>query len=125
MRVMRRNAFTLVELLVVIGIIGLLIGIMTPVLGRAKRVAARTLCATNLRQIGVSLRAYLNDTNDVFFYRHVTNLPSIAPDRARDQHRNRPEFLGVTDGQPDVRFRGCGGESEHDDIGGQASGFGR
>jgi prepilin-type N-terminal cleavage/methylation domain-containing protein/prepilin-type processing-associated H-X9-DG protein len=77
---MRRNAFTLVELLVVIGIIGLLIGIMAPVLGRAKRVAARTLCATNLRQIGVSVRAYLNESDDVFFYWGVTNLPSIAPD---------------------------------------------
>jgi prepilin-type N-terminal cleavage/methylation domain-containing protein/prepilin-type processing-associated H-X9-DG protein len=90
MRLMRRNAFTLVELLVVIGIIGLLIGIMTPVLGRARRVAARTLCATNLRQIGVCVRAYLNDSNDVFFYLGVTNLPSIAPDT--------PTFWGILRG---------------------------
>jgi prepilin-type N-terminal cleavage/methylation domain-containing protein len=84
---MRRKAFTLVELLVVIGIIGLLIGILTPTLSRARRVAQRTVCGTNLRQIGVAVRAYLNDSNDVFFFRGVTNLPSLLPDA--------PTFTGI------------------------------
>jgi prepilin-type processing-associated H-X9-DG protein/prepilin-type N-terminal cleavage/methylation domain-containing protein len=61
----RRTAFTLVELLVVIGVIALLIGILLPMANKARAMAIRATCRANLRSIGVGLRAYLDDYSDI------------------------------------------------------------
>ncbi len=59
-----RRAFTLVELLVVIGIVAVLLGILMPALSLAREQSRRTACLANLRSLGQGLFLYANSFRD-------------------------------------------------------------
>jgi prepilin-type N-terminal cleavage/methylation domain-containing protein len=64
--VFRRFGFTLVELLIVIGIIAALIAILLPTLNRAREEARRIKCLSNVRQLSLSWMMYANDNKGRF-----------------------------------------------------------
>ena len=74
-----KGGFTLIELLVVVSIIALLVSILLPALNNARQAAKRTVCASQVRQIGLSMLSYLSDNNDTYMYYSDTFLP-IWPD---------------------------------------------
>ena len=68
-----RPAFTLVELLVVIGVLALIASLLLPAVSAAREAARRTHCLNNLRQIGLAMEQYLDRTGR---FPHVSILPS-------------------------------------------------
>jgi len=62
--VRKRKGFTLIELLVVVAIIALLISILLPSLARAREIAKRAVCASNMRGVGQGMKVYANDNFD-------------------------------------------------------------
>ena len=66
MRHTQKRGFTLVELLVVIGIIALLISVLLPVLSKAREAGNRVKCSANLRAIGQGIALYLAESKQTF-----------------------------------------------------------
>jgi len=103
MRIPKLNkGFTLIELLVVIAIIGILAGILLPVLSRARESARRTQCASNVKQIGMGLIMYANENAESFPVSNtapvaMTSLKLLFPDYVSDPRVfNCPSDTSVT-----------------------------
>jgi prepilin-type processing-associated H-X9-DG protein/prepilin-type N-terminal cleavage/methylation domain-containing protein len=59
----RQGAFTLIEILVVVGVIALLAALLFPVFGRVRENGRRVTCTNNLRQLGLAFQQYLQDSS--------------------------------------------------------------
>ena len=73
----RFKAFTLVELLVVISIIAILLAILMPSLQKAREQAKKVVCSSNMRQMGVALQCYMQDSDSHLPVGHSCNTSDL------------------------------------------------
>lgn len=96
-----RTAFTLIELLIVVAIIGLLVSMLIPALSAARRTAKSVICLTRLRTAGQGLVLYANANRDALV---PARLPGVDDDhwrfRLSDRRlKYRPTFLTMMESQ--------------------------
>jgi prepilin-type N-terminal cleavage/methylation domain-containing protein/prepilin-type processing-associated H-X9-DG protein len=90
-----RKAFTLIELLVVVAIIALLISILLPSLNGARKAAKRTVCASNLHQIGLGFVYYAQAHNDMAIASRPGTLPGDNLYDIGNGQKYRPRWLAT------------------------------
>jgi prepilin-type N-terminal cleavage/methylation domain-containing protein/prepilin-type processing-associated H-X9-DG protein len=101
----RRSGFTLIELLVVIAIIGILVGLVLPVVQAAREAARRTQCTNNLKQIGLAALNYesmngtlpasnivTGSTGAVVWKNNFSTLTRILPELEQESAYNAANF---------------------------------
>src|SRR5438477_4698833 len=75
-RVHFQAGFTLVEVLVVIGIIGVIVGLLVPAMASFKAESHSSVCLSNLRQLYVAIQTYRTQTNDLLPFTEPLPAPS-------------------------------------------------
>lgn len=100
---MRKAAFTLIELLVVISIIAILAAIALPVFSSAQERARVAQDASNLKNLGTGVLAYLNDNEDTMFSRNATEAwpATLHKKYVTNWKVFRSPFDKVTSSRPD------------------------
>lgn len=83
-----KPGFTLIELLVVIAILALLIGMIMPTLGNARRTARQVKCLANLKGIGTGVAVYMQNTSKGV-------LPYVLPLHDSNGNQNDPSLLEI------------------------------
>jgi prepilin-type processing-associated H-X9-DG protein/prepilin-type N-terminal cleavage/methylation domain-containing protein len=93
------RAFTLVEMLVVMGIIALLAGLLLPALATARERGRKAACSSNLGQTGKSVMIYLNDNSEYYpsYPNYGADSPAIEPwlptvPRRIQEYQNKPDY---------------------------------
>lgn len=89
------KAFTLVELLVVIGIIALLIGILLPTLARARDAGNSAKCLANMKQAAMAVTFYMNENRGRYLppYRMPERTPNYVPQGSGGGWNGAPYFF--------------------------------
>ena len=78
---MKRFAFTLVELLVVVAILGILASLLLPALSVAKAQAKSINCLSNLKQLGVASTFYRDDYGEYFYCPYLNSIDAVTPSK--------------------------------------------
>ena len=91
------RAFTLIELLVVIAIIAIIAAILFPVFQQVRENARRTACISNGRQIGLAVKQYLQDSDEVMPVFQAYNTAASGADPGKPGHKGvEDELLPLT-----------------------------